>query len=97
MSVIRLIHVKIAPDQMAEAERIWKEECAPLMIRRDGCVSEQLLKCLDVEGEYISYSEWANDDAVERYRNSEEHAEIRRHTRNLQGARAEVKRYGKVD
>ena len=96
MPVIRLIHVKVSPAQMAEAERIWKEDCAPLMIRCDGCLSEQLLKCTDVEGEYISYSEWADDAAVERYRKSDEHAEIQRHARNLQGAQAEVKRYQTV-
>lgn len=96
MPVIRLIHVKVRPDQMAEAERIWKEDCAPLMIRCDGCLSEELLKCTDPAGEYISYSEWADAEAVERYRKSDEHAEIQRHARTLQGARAEVKLYEKV-
>src|SRR5438067_576430 len=55
MPIARLIYVSVGPDQMAEAERIWKHECAPLMIQQPGCLSEELLKCLDAVGEYISY------------------------------------------
>lgn len=93
MSIVRLIHIKIDPSQVAEAESIWKQDCAPLMIRQQGCTSEQLLKCTDVEGEYISYSEWESQEAIERYRNSEDHETIQSHSRGLRGARAEVKRY----
>ncbi len=45
MPIIRLIHVTVDSSQIAEAERIWQEDCAPLMIRQRGCKSEQLLKC----------------------------------------------------
>ncbi len=57
MPVARLIYVTVNQDQMEEAERIWKQECAPLMIQQPGCLSEELLKCIDAPGEYISYSE----------------------------------------
>jgi len=70
MAIIRLIHIKVQPDQAAEAERIWKEECAPLMIRHKGCMSEQLLKCADNPGELISYAEWESQADIERYRAS---------------------------
>ncbi|HEX9809165.1 MAG TPA: antibiotic biosynthesis monooxygenase family protein [Alphaproteobacteria bacterium] len=93
MAIIRLIHVKVSRDQITEAERIWKEECAPLMIKSPGCTSEKLLKCLDEPGEFISYSEWESDDAIERYRGSAAHGEIQAHARRLQGAQAVVKRY----
>ena len=33
MSVVRMIYVKVKPETTAEAERIWKQECDPLMIR----------------------------------------------------------------
>jgi len=93
MSVIRLLHVKVAPEARAEAERIWKNDCAPLMIKQPGCLSEKLLKCLDAPGEYISYSEWESDAAIERYRKSKDHDVIVSHSRKLQGAKAEVWRY----
>lgn len=32
MSVVRMLYVKVKPETAAEAERIWKQECAPLMI-----------------------------------------------------------------
>ncbi|MDX1484389.1 MAG: antibiotic biosynthesis monooxygenase family protein [Alphaproteobacteria bacterium] len=96
MSIIRLIHIKVDPSQIAEAERIWKQDCAPLMIRQPGCTSEQLLKCTDVEGEYISYSEWESQEDIDRYRDSDDHKTIQSHSRGLQGARAEVKRYETV-
>ena len=93
MPVVRLIYVKVAPQACAEAERIWKEDCAPLMIQQPGCLSEKLLKCVDAPGQYISYSEWEDDAAIEKYRQSDDHKTIQQHSRNLQGAQAEVKRY----
>jgi heme-degrading monooxygenase HmoA len=94
MPIARLIYVSVAPEQMPEAERIWKQDCAPLMIQAPGCLSEELLKCLDAPGEYISYSEWQDQAAIDAYLNSQAHEEIRRHTRGLQsGERPVVKRY----
>ena len=96
MALIKLIHVKVRTDQTAEAERIWREECAPLMSASPGCLSEQLLKCVEEPGEYISYTEWEDESAIERYRDSEAHHEIQRHSRRLQGARAVVKTYSTI-
>src|SRR5262245_442348 len=92
MSIIRLIHIKIDPSEVEKATRIWKTECASLMIRQKGCVSEKLLRCRDAP-ECTSYSEWDSDAAIEAYRNSDAHKEIVRHTRGLKGAKAEVKLY----
>ena len=47
MNVVRLIVVKVNPAQAKEAENIWKQHCAPLMIKEPGCVSEKLLRCTD--------------------------------------------------
>ena len=93
MTVIRLIHVNVDPSQSAQAERIWREDCAPLMIQQKGCRSEQLLKCDDAPGEYISYSEWDSQADIDAYRDSEAHKQIQNHSRALQGAKAVVKRY----
>lgn len=92
MSIIRLIHITIDPAQTAEAERVWKTECAPLMIQQKGCVSEKLLRGRD-PGEFISYSEWESEADIERYSGSDAHKEIVRHTRGIKGAKATVKLY----
>ncbi len=93
MAIIRLIHIKVQPDQAAEAERIWKEECAPLMIRHKGCMSEQLLKCADNPGELISYAEWESQADIDRYRASPDHKKIRSDALKLPGAQAVTKLY----
>jgi heme-degrading monooxygenase HmoA len=96
MSVIRLIHIKVKADQADAAIAVWKKDCAPLMIKQQGCLSEKLLKCEDAPGEYISYSEWESDADIERYRKSADHDKIRKDARDLQGAQAVVKRYSVV-
>ena len=50
MSIIRLIHIKIDPSETETAERIWKTECATLMISQKGCISEKLLRARDRGG-----------------------------------------------
>ena len=97
MPIVRLIHVNVDPGQAADVERIWKEDCGPRMIGQQGCISEQLLKCVDNPGEYISCSEWASQEDIDRYRDSEDHQTIQAHARSLQGARAVVKRYEPID
>ncbi len=94
MPIARLIYVSVSPGSTQEAERIWKQECAPLMIQQPGCLSEELLKCVDTPGEYISYSEWEDQAAIDKYLASQAHEQIRQHTRGLQGGgRPVVKRY----
>jgi heme-degrading monooxygenase HmoA len=63
------------------------------MIRQPGCLSEELLRCKESPGEYISYSEWDNDESIQKYLQSEDHQEIKRHNRNITGAKVAVKHY----
>jgi heme-degrading monooxygenase HmoA len=83
MPTARLIYVNVDPQSAAEAERLWKEDCAPLMIQQQGCLSEELLKCTDAPGEYISYSEWQDEAAISRYDGSQAHHQIEDATRRL--------------
>jgi heme-degrading monooxygenase HmoA len=96
MSIIRLIHIKIDPSETETAERIWKTECATLMISQKGCISEKLLRARE-HGEFISYSEWETEADIERYTNSAAHKEIVRQTRGVKGASAVVKLYDLVN
>lgn len=92
--ITRMIFVRVPQDKTAEAERLWKEDCAPLMIKQPGCVTEQFLRGRDHPGEFISLSTWEDQAAIDRYRESPEHHEIQRHTRALMGiAKVEVKSY----
>jgi len=93
MSIVRLIFVTVKPDQTKDAVSLWKNHCAPLMIKQPGCLSEKLLECTDAPGEFISYSEWDSQGSIDKYRASDAHAEIQKHSRGLQGGRATVKRY----
>jgi heme-degrading monooxygenase HmoA len=95
MSIIRLIHIKIDPSEKEKAERVWKTECAPLMIQQKGCISEKLLRSRGA-GEFISYSEWEGEQDIERYSSSEAHKEIVRHSRGLKGTQVVVKLYDLV-
>jgi len=70
-----------------------RTSCAPLMIQEPGCLAEELLKCVENPGEYISYSEWDSQEKIDAYRESKAHEEIKQHTRRLQGERPVVKRY----
>ena len=95
MSIIRLIHIKVDRSETENAVRNWKTQRASLMIQQKGCLSEKLLRCRDAP-EFISYSEWESEAAIEAYRNSDAHKEIVQHTRGLKGAKAEVKLYDLV-
>ena len=83
MAIVRLIFVTVKAGDSAAAKRLWKEECAPLMIRQEGCLSEELLESLETPGEFISYSVWESQDAIDRYRASDAHEEIKRHGARL--------------
>jgi len=83
MPVVRLIYVTVSPQDTAEAEHVWKQDCAPLMIQQDGCLSEELLRCSEAPGEYISYSEWRDQAAIDRYDGSPAHRQIEEHTKRL--------------
>tara|TARA_R110000787_G_scaffold86132_6_gene183647 strand:+ start:405 stop:698 length:294 start_codon:yes stop_codon:yes gene_type:complete len=96
MAVTRLIYCTFPADQADKAIENWKEHCAPLMIRQDGCRSEKMLKSSDNPGEVISYSEWDDMASIERYLASDDHQEIKRHNRNIEGADVTVKHYEPV-
>jgi heme-degrading monooxygenase HmoA len=96
VTIARLIYVTVALQDAADAERIWKEDCAPLMIKQQGCVSEELLKSIDAPGEYISYSEWQDQGAIDRYDGSEAHREIERHTQRLKVTQPPVTKHYQI-
>jgi heme-degrading monooxygenase HmoA len=92
MSIVRLIHITLDPSETEKAVRVWKTECAPLMIQQKGCISEKLLRCRDAY-EFISYSEWESETDIATYTTSAAHQEIVRHARALKGSKAVVKLY----
>ncbi len=91
--IVRFIEVKASPDKAAEIERLWTTECGPLMRDIPGCVREELLRCVEEPGQYISVSEWENQRAIEVYLGSPQHKEIKTRTRGLTGMAATVKTY----
>ncbi len=96
MSIVRMIVTTVPSAMGGQAERNWKEKCAPLMIKQPGCLSERMLRSRDTPGEYISYAEWDNEESIRAYLKSADHQEIKRHNTNLKGAKAAVKEYDVV-
>jgi len=83
--------MKVDVTDIGEAQRLWKKECAPLMIKQEGCVSEELLKSIGVPGEFISYAVW---ESIDRYLASSDHQLIKNHGKRLKSVQApEVKAY----
>ena len=92
--ISRMIIVTVPKEKAAEAERIWKMECAPVMIQQPGCLSEQFMRSRDNPGEMISLQSWQDQDSIDRYRSGSGHQEILKHTRGLMGvSKVEVKNY----
>lgn len=90
----RMIVVTVPAERAAEAERLWKQGCAPLMIQQPGCLSEEFLRNSKDPGQIISLQTWENQGAIDRYRKSPAHEEILRHTRGLMGvSKVEVATY----
>ena len=83
MSIVRLIFVKLSAEDVTAAERVWKKECAPLMIRQKGCLSEELPKSIDAPGELISYAVRDDQKSIDHYLASADHQEIKKHARGL--------------
>jgi quinol monooxygenase YgiN len=90
MAIVRLIFVTVKAEDAAAAEGVWKKDCAPLMIKQKGCLSEELLKSTEVPGEYISYAEWDSQASIDRYLASADHQLIKQHARALRTESAPV-------
>jgi len=95
--IIRHVIVQAPVTRSGEIERLWKRDCAPLMIQQPGCVREELLRCLDDPSEFVSVAEWASQDAIDRYLASPAHEQIKTLTRGITGAAATVKTYAMVE
>ena len=92
--ITRMVIVTVPQEKFAEAERIWKTECAPVMIRQPGCLSEQFLRSRENPGEMISLQTWQDQKSIEQYRAGPGHQEILKHTRGLMGvSKVDVKNY----
>lgn len=93
MPIVRMIHVRVPSGQSEQARENWKKKCAPLMIKQEGCLSEEMLRNTEDDQELISYSEWDSEESIQRYLDSEDHQEIKRHNSEFRDADVEVKHY----
>ncbi len=86
--------VTVPKEKVSEAEQIWKQHCAPIMIQQPGYISEQFLRNLDNSGELISVQTWQDQKAIDQYRAGFGHQDVIKHTRELMGvSKVEVKNY----
>ena len=92
--ITRMVIVSVPKEKTAEAEHLWKTECAPIMIQQPGCLSEQFLRNRENPGEMISLQSWQDQKSIDQYHAGPGHQEILKHTRGLMGvSKVEVKNY----
>jgi heme-degrading monooxygenase HmoA len=96
MSIIRLIHITYPPDRADEAARRWKDKCGPLLTQQTGCQSEMLLRCKDVPNEFVSYSEWDNEESIRTYLESDAYQQIRAHHLEMGGGDVSIRLYNRA-
>ncbi len=95
--ITRLVKFSVPLEKAPEVERIWKRECIPLMVQQPGCLSHQFLRNHEKPGEFVSFSSWLSQDAINRYLASDVREEIRNQTLGLIGdSRAETILYDVV-
>src|SRR5262245_53851587 len=92
--IMRIIVVDVPADKTAQAQRLWKNECAPLLTKESGCLSKQLLRARDNDGEFISISTWEDQASIDRYRASNAHRALQQRAQSLMDiSRVVVKTY----
>lgn len=92
--IMRMVLVTVPAERASEAEWLWKNECAPLMMSQPGCITEQLLRRRDNPGELISLSTWAHQPDIDRHRAGMAHQAIQQHIHALlKEAKTEVRTY----
>lgn len=96
MSVIRIVLVRYPSERADEAARVWKEQCGPLIAGRSGCLGEELYRCRDVPGEFVSYSEWDSEANIRGYLESDAWRQIRAHHRAMGGGDVVIRLYDRL-
>ena len=73
---IRLIEVKIQPDKLDEARKIYNEEIMPTVKTQKGNVDMFLMESMDREGEMVSFTSWDSKEDGDAYEASGTYVEM---------------------
>ena len=73
---IRLIEVKIQPDKLDEARKIYNEEIMPTVKTQKGNVDMFLMESMDREGQVISFTSWDSKEDGDAYEASGTYVEM---------------------
>ncbi len=73
---IRLIEVKIQPDKLDEARKIYNEEIVPTVKTQKGNVDMFLMESMDREGEMVSFTSWDSKEDGDTYEASGTYVEM---------------------
>ena len=84
--VTRMIFITVTPEKVAEAERIWKNECGPLLMKQRGCMTHLFMRSRENPHKFVSLSHWATPQAIDEYAASAAREEISSYTRGVLGA-----------
>jgi quinol monooxygenase YgiN len=67
---IRTINVKIQPDKLDEARKIYYDDIVPEVKSQKGNIDIFLMESLDRDGEVISFTSWESQEDADRYEGS---------------------------
>ena len=92
--ITRLVFITVPQEKVADTGRIYKQECVSLMIKQPGCLTHHFLHNHENPCEFVSFSAWVDQQAVDKYIASDARQQVRDFTRNLLGAsKVETKIY----
>ena len=67
---VRTIEVKIQPDKLDEARKIYNDEIVPPVKAQKGNIDIFLMESMDREGMVISFTSWESQDDADAYESS---------------------------
>ena len=73
---MRFVQLGIKPEAAEAFERFYDHRVSPALLAVEGCVFARLIKDLDAEGEFISFTLWESSDHAFKYEESGQYASL---------------------
>jgi quinol monooxygenase YgiN len=89
MAIIRIVRLSFHEDKVSEFIQIFKES-KPKITSCDGCIHLALMRDHNHAHVYYTFSTWASNDALEKYRQSDFFKETWLKTKALFNAKAQA-------
>jgi len=88
---MRFVQLGIKPDAASAFERFYEHRVGPTLTAVDGCVFARLIKDMETEGAFISFTLWESADDALKYEQSGQYANLIKENVPFQSESAEWK------